>query len=474
MTFDKVRVRFAPSPTGNPHIGNFRTALYNYLFARHYQGRFLLRIEDTDKERSKPEYAESILDGLRWMGLDWDEEPVYQSTRVDRHREMANRLLVSGHAYRCRCAPERLEALRERQMAAGQTPRYDGLCRDLDHPDDGTPFCIRLKTPEEGVIVIHDPIRGDVSVGYPEIDDLVIMRTDGTPTFNFAVVIDDHDMEITHVIRGDDHMRNTFRQSVIYRAFGFVMPVFAHLPQILGQDKARLSKRHGATGVLEYRDQGYLPEALINYLARLGWGHGDREFFTKDELINLFTLEGCNKSAAAFDPQKLLWLNGEHIRALSVEELSRRFGRYASDKGILTRQQANDPDFLIKIAACTRERSKTLAEMALMVRFVFVEEVEYSDEEAAKHFSPEALKAMEELAAFVSRHKDRALTHQDWEHGFKTVMETCQIKMKPFAQAVRLALTGSIVSPPIFDVLDLLGNAKVEQRLKNAVKRIKP
>ncbi|MDX9752916.1 MAG: glutamate--tRNA ligase [bacterium] len=468
MSDSNFRVRFAPSPTGNPHVGNFRTALFNYLYARHHGGSFLLRIEDTDKERSRKEYETAILNSLQWMGMDWDEEPVYQSANIESHIAAANRLLAEGKAYRCRCTPEDLEARRDAQMQTGENPMYDRTCREKNYEDDGTPFCVRLKTPLDGANTIHDPIRGDIVIENKELDDLVILRTDGSPTYNFAVVIDDHTMGITHVIRGDDHLRNTFRQYVLYELLGYAKPVFVHLPQILGQDKSRLSKRHGATGVLEYKEQGYLPEALMNYLARLGWGHGDQEFFTKQDLISLFTLESCNKSAATFDPQKLLWLNGEHIRTLAVEDLANRFAAYALDKGLLTEAQARNASLLQKIAQCTQVRSQTLQEMYEMVSFVFATELAFP-EDAAKIFKPEVMEAVADLARFAGENLATPLSHQDWENAFKSIMEQRGIKMKFFASAVRLALTASTVSPPIFDILDLLGNQTVQQRLLHAV-----
>ncbi len=469
MSSDSFRVRFAPSPTGNPHVGNFRTALYNYLLARHNGGQFLLRIEDTDKERSKKEYETSILDSLRWMGMEWDEEPVYQSQRIERHKEEALRLLDAGLAYRCHCTLERLDALRKEQQDAGKTPMYDGCCRDANHEDDGTPYCVRLKTPQEGFTKINDPIRGDVEVSNREVDDIIMVRSDGTPVYNFAVVVDDHDMNITHVIRGDDHLNNTIKQVQIYQSLGYDLPIFAHLPQILGQDKARLSKRHGATGVMEYRDQGYLPEAIMNYLARLGWGHGDQELFSKQELVDLFSLDACNKSAAVFDPKKLEWINAEQIKLLPVEEFGCRFIEFALAKGVLTQEQCDNVEFINQIASCTRERVRTLDEIYEKIAFVYKDEYEYPEKESRKAFKPEAMTAVADLAVYAAEHSADTLSHEDWENAFKEIMEKREIKMRLFAQAVRLGLTGSKVSPPIFDVIGLLGNEKVAQRLNSAI-----
>lgn len=477
MNSKNFRVRFAPSPTGNPHVGNFRTALYNYLLARHHGGQFLLRIEDTDRERSKKEYEDAILGSLRWMGLEWDEEPVYQSQRIERHKEEARRLLEDGHAYRCRCTPERLESLRNEQQAAGKTQKYDGFCRDANHPDDGTPYCVRLKVPFGGVTKVQDAVRGEVVISNEEMDDLVLVRTDGTPTYNFAVVVDDHDMQITHVIRGDDHLNNTLKQVVLYEALGYDVPIFAHLPQILGQDRARLSKRHGATGVMEYRDQGYLPDALINYMARLGWSCGDKEFFLKSELIEAFTLDNVNKSAAVFDPQKLEWLNGEHIRALKTDELARHFVDYIRHKGYLGDEAesilANQPT-IEKIVQCTQIRATTLEEMYRKVTFLFHHgDYEFDAGDAKKSFTPVLMNAVSDLADFTAAHKNESVSHDDWEKQFNEILQKHNIKMRAFAQAVRLALTGMTVTPPIFDVMVLLGMERMEKCLRRAVEYAK-
>lgn len=473
MSSNILRVRFAPSPTGNPHVGNFRTALFNYLLARHHGGQFLLRIEDTDRERSRKEYEEAILESLRWMGLEWDEDPVYQSRRIERHKEEAERLLANGFAYRCRCTPERIEALRKRQQEEGQTARYDGCCRDADYLDDGTPFCVRLKRPLEGVTKIQDAVRGEVVVSNEELDDLVLVRTDGTPTYNFAVVVDDHDMKITHVIRGDDHLNNTIKQAVLYQSLGYELPVFAHLPQILGQDRTRLSKRHGATGVMEYRDQGYLSEALVNYMARLGWSKGDQEFFQKSDLIEAFSLDHVNKSAAVFDPQKLEWLNGEHIRAMDPDALAERFSDYGKRKGYLGENAdafLADKNLIRKIVQCTQIRAKTLEEMFQKVSFLFEKgDYQFNEAEAKKTFKPEPMTAVKDFADFIHDHQQETFTHDDWEKIFGEIMEKRGVKMRPLASAVRLALTGLKVTPPIFDVIDLLGLERVERHLRYAI-----
>lgn len=467
-----IRVRFAPSPTGNPHVGNFRTALYNYLFARNQGGQFLLRIEDTDKERSKDEYVDAILESLEWMGLSIDEPPVFQSKNAQRHQDEVVRMIDEGNAYRCRCTAERIDQMRQEQQAAGQTPRYDGLCREANHPDDGTPFCVRLKTPAFGATQIHDLVRGEIVKQNEDMDDLVLLRTDGAPTYNLAVVVDDFDMKITHVMRGDDHINNTLRQVVIGTLLGYPTPQFIHLPQILGPDKTRLSKRHGAAGVLEYRELGYLPEALVNYLARLGWGHGDQEYFTPSQLVELFGVENLNKSAAVFDAKKLEWLNGEHIRQLKADEFINRFKVFAAAKDYLSLQfinaDENQPLFHV-IAEAVQERSHTLEETWEKIRFAFTDELEFPEKESKKFFTPEAMEGLSDLAAFAASHTDAPPSKEAWEAEFGRIMEARDLKMKALAQAVRIGLTGSVVSPPIFNVLELLGCEKIAARLQQAI-----
>lgn len=466
-----VRVRFAPSPTGNPHIGNFRTALYNYLFAKHSGGQFLLRIEDTDRERSKKEFEQSIIESMKWMGMEYDEEPYYQSQQIERHKSEVNRLIEEGKAYRCRCTSERIDQLREDQQKAGKNPQYDGLCREANHPDDGSPFCVRLKTPISGSTTIDEPIRGSIVIDNTMMDDLILLRTDGTPVYNLAVVVDDQDMKITHVIRGDDHLNNTARQVLIFQALGYSLPMFIHLPQILGEDKARLSKRHGSTGVIEYREQGYLPEAMMNYLARLGWGHKDKEFFTKSELIELFNIFNCNKSSAVFDPKKLESLNADHIRALSIEELAIRFVQFGRTKGYFTESQFDhieENNWLLLLIEAVQDRSKTLVEMLQMSEFVLNEPFAYVEEDAKKMLKPVALPGLEELLVFAKNHGNHA-SIEAWEKAFHDVMEKHEIKMNKLAPAVRIALTGTKVSPPIFNCFILLSQEQVIERLEKAI-----
>lgn len=466
-----VRVRFAPSPTGNPHIGNFRTALYNYLFARHSKGKFLLRIEDTDKERSKKIYETAIVESLHWMGMDIDEPPYYQSAHIERHQSEVKRMLDEGNAYRCRCTPERVQAVREELQSKGMNPGYDGHCREQNHPDDGTPFCVRLKLPKTGSTTIEDPIRGSVVIGNSEMDDLILIRTDGTPTYNLAVVVDDFDMMITHVIRGDDHLNNTARQVVIFQALGYPLPQFIHLPQILGEDRARLSKRHGATGVMEYREQGYLPETLINYLAKLGWGHGDQEFFKRDELIELFDIHSCNKSSAVFDVKKMEWLNGEHIRSMPIAELAVRLVQFGRTKGYFHEDQYDHIEenlWLLRLVEATQERSKTLMEMLEMSAFVLKEPFEYVLEDAEKMLKPDALPGLEALLGYAKNKGGIADMHE-WETVFHEVLEKHELKMNKLAPAVRIALTGTKVSPPIFHCFVLLSKNMLIERLEKAI-----
>lgn len=468
-----VRVRFAPSPTGHLHVGGVRTALFNYLYAHHCGGRFLLRIEDTDRERSLPEYEQGILEGLRWLGLDWDEEPIRQSARVERHTAEALRLLEDGHAYRCRCTPEELEAMREAQKAAKVPMGYDRRCRDKNWPDDGkTPFTVRLKMPIEGQTVIHDPIKGDIVVENAELDDLIILRTDGTPTYNFAVVVDDCDMKITHVVRGDDHTTNTFKQINIYQALGYELPVFAHLPQVFGTDKKKLSKRHGATDILAYREMGYLPEALVNFLVRLGWAHGDQEVFTKQELIEFFDIKDVNASPAVFDPAKLEWLNGEYIRRKSLSELTDIFQAELLRRNLLRGNRILEPGFrpwLETLTASLQERSKTLVEMVEMSAFCLNEEVIYDEKIVKKEFKPYVRDVFNDVLHTLKMIGDKEPTADEWKTIIHDVMMHRDLNMKKVAQPLRIGVTGGTVSPPIDSVLVTLGKDCVRKRLQHAL-----
>ncbi|MGH8058568.1 MAG: glutamate--tRNA ligase, partial [Candidatus Entotheonellia bacterium] len=357
-----VRVRFPPSPSGFLHIGGVRTALFNWLYARHHGGVFILRIEDTDRTRSTEESIQAILEGLRWLGLDWDEGPYRQTERLSIYQEHASRLLEEGNAYRCYCSPQELQQRREEALRRGGSPGYDRRCRVLQHPPTDLPSAIRLKAPLEGQTRFTDLIHGELSFENTELDDLIILRSDGTPTYNFAVVVDDMTMRITHVIRGDDHIPNTPRQILIYQALEYPLPQFGHVSMILGADKGRLSKRHGATSILAYRDMGYLPEAMLNYLARLGWAHGDQEIFTKEELIHHFDLSELNRAAAVFNPEKLLWLNGHYLRTMPAQALIPELAPHLLREGVVKAPEELDHAYLACALDSVRERSKTLVE----------------------------------------------------------------------------------------------------------------
>ena len=377
------RVRFAPSNTGHLHIGGARTALFNWFFAKHHAGTAILRIEDTDRQRSTEEYYDAILNAFDWLGLKWDEGPYRQSQRMDLYQEAADKLLSSGAAYRCTCTPDEVNAMRERARAEGKTPKYDGTCRDRYDKDPNVPYCLRLRAPDEGETIVDDILAGEIVFENSQLDDMVIVRTDGTPTYNFCVAIDDIDMKISHVIRGNDHLSNTPKQVLVYQALQETTPKFAHISMILGPDKKRLSKRHGADSVLEYKDRGFLPEALINYLVRLGWSHGDQEIFSKDEIIANFSLENLNRSAAIFNPEKLLWLNQEYIKSAEADFLVESLDSGLTERGL-------SPELLthrtrMGIVDELRTRSRTLTDMIEGARFFFENEVEF-DEKAASKF----------------------------------------------------------------------------------------
>ena len=384
-----IRTRFAPSPTGLLHIGGVRTALFSWLYARRHGGDFVLRIEDTDRERSTEEATQVILDGMEWLGLTADEGPFYQTRRMDRYREVLAQFVERGHAYRCYCTKEELDAMREQQFAAKLKPRYNGTCRTRTEPRAGVDPVIRFKNPLDGNVVVEDIIHGDVVFANSELDDLIIARSDGTPTYNFCVVVDDMDMKITHVIRGDDHLNNTPRQINMLRALGATPPMYGHVPMILGPDGAKLSKRHGAVSVLQYREDGYLPEALLNYLVRLGWSHGDQEVFSMEEMQQLFDVKDVNKAASAFNPDKLLWLNQQHIMRATAERLAVYLLPQLKSIGIDT----NDVEHIGRVANVLRERAKTLKEMAQSSVFFFNDVTTYDEKAAKKNFTADAASA---------------------------------------------------------------------------------
>ena len=466
-----ISVRFAPSPSGFLHMGNIRTALFNYLFARHEGGRFLLRIEDTDRETSTSENEQVILDTMKWLGLDWDDEIARQSEHKTRHLEEAERLLNEGHAYRCRCTPEELGGKRKAAEAGGQKWKYDGTCRDKNHPDDGTPFCVRLRVPQEGETQFHDIIKGEMSIQNAEVGDIIIVRTDGGPIYNFAVTVDDHDMEITHVIRGDGHLTNTVPQILLNKALGYAVPNFAHLPLVWAPDKKPLAKRRGAKAVLEYRDDGYLSDAMVNYMARLGWGHGDQEYFTREELIEKFTLDAVQSAPATYDPKKMEWLNGEHIRAHSTEEVIGLLDEYLEITGARPLSAVDFPhlpDWKTNLIDSVKERARTLDEMIQKCRFCLVDEVEYEEKAVRKELKAHAGGVFADVVEAIDAWPEGEPGIEDWQNILAQIMEKRELNMRKVAQPIRVALSGGTVSPPIDSVLATLGKERVRERVTQA------
>jgi glutamyl-tRNA synthetase len=458
-----VRTRFAPSPTGFLHIGGLRTALFCWLYARRHSGQFILRIEDTDLERSTEAAIQQILDGMEWAGLIQDEGPFFQTKRFDRYKEVIEEMLAEGTAYRCYCTKEELEVMRAQQTARGEKPRYDGRWRERTDSLPGEPFVVRFKNPLTGEVVVDDVVHGPVVFQNTELDDLIIARSDGTPTYNFCVVVDDMDMQITHVIRGDDHLNNTPRQLNMLLALGAKAPVYAHLPMILGSDGAKLSKRHGAVSVLQYRDDGFLPEAVLNYLARLGWSHGDQEIFTIEEMIRLFDIADVNKSASAFNFEKLAWLNQQHMMRVPAARIVPVLRWHLDREGI----DANNDAQLEQIVVVQRERAKTVREMALNSVFFFQAPTSYDEKAVRKHVTSEALTllsdALQELAQL-----------QDWSatviHQLISSFSAARgISLGKLAQPIRLAVCGGTVSPPIDATLAILGKLESESRLARAL-----
>ena len=461
-----VVTRFAPSPTGMLHVGGVRTALYSWLYARRMGGRFILRVEDTDRERSTEEAVRVILDGMAWLELTPDEGPYYQTQRFDRYREVIGQMLEAGRAYRCYCTREELDALREQQIARKEKPRYPGICRDRKEPRPGVQPVVRFCNPTAGAVVVEDLVHGTVTFQNAELDDLIIARSDGTPTYNFCVVVDDMDMRVTHVIRGDDHLNNTPRQMNMLRALGATPPVYAHVPMILGPDGTKLSKRHGAVSVLQYEEEGYLPDALLNYLVRLGWSHGDQEVFTREEMIAAFDIKDVNKAASAFNPEKLLWLNQQHMMRAQPAALVPRLRAQLRRLGI----DSDDERLLEGIIVGQRERAKTLKEMAQNSRFFFTEAVDIEPKAAAKHLSGEGVQ-------MLSKVRERLAGLPDWTvtgiHAALDDLATAlEVGLGKIAQPVRVAVTGTAVSPPIDATLQLLGReralARMDSVLRNA------
>ena len=458
---DPIVTRFPPSPTGYLHVGGARTALFNWLYARHTGGRFVLRLEDTDVQRSTQASVEAIFDALAWLGIDWDDGPYYQTKRLDVYRAHIQKLLDSDCAYYCTCSPEDIEAMRKAATARGDKPRYDGRCRDKQRPfsDDAV---VRFKAPRTGTTVIEDVVKGPIVFQNDELDDFIICRSDGMPMYNLAVVVDDVTMGINTVIRGDDHVNNTPKQILLYKALGAPLPVFAHVPMVLGSDRARLSKRHGAMSVTEYREMGYLPDAVLNYLVRLGWSHGDQEFFTREELIAKFSLEHIGKSAGVFDPNKLQALNADHIQAAAPDALADHLRPFLAARGVTTPDSA----YLRAVIETLQTRSKTLVEMADGALFYFQEKVAYEEKAAQKFLKPAILEPLRLLIAQLDA--QAVFTDASIESAFVQTMETAGLKLGKIAQPVRVALTGKTVSPGIFEIIKVLGKAQTLSRLQQA------
>ena len=460
----KIKTRFAPSPTGYLHVGGARTALYSWLFARNHGGEFVLRIEDTDLERSTPEAIEAIMDGMNWLNLEWDEGPYFQTKRFDRYNAVIDDMIVAGTAYKCYCSKERLDALREEQMANGDKPRYDGRCRHShEHHADDEPCVVRFANPQDGSVIFDDQIRGPIEISNHELDDLIIRRTDGSPTYNFCVVVDDWDMEISHVIRGEDHINNTPRQINILKALNAPVPVYAHVSMINGDDGKKLSKRHGAVSVMQYRDDGYLPEALLNYLVRLGWSSGDQEIFSREEMIKLFSLSAVSKSASAFNTDKLLWLNHHYINTMQPEYVATYLQWHIEQANIDTRTGPELAD-LVKLLG---ERCKTLKEIAESCRY-FYEEFDAFDADAAKkHLRPVARQPLE-----VVRDKLAAITEWSAEnvhHAIQATADELEIGMGKVGMPLRVAVTGAGQSPGLDVTVHAIGKSRSVARINKAL-----
>lgn len=461
-----LRTRFAPSPTGYLHVGGARTALYSWLHARKHGGTFILRIEDTDLERSSAESVNAILEGMTWLGLEYDEGPFYQTHRFPRYKEVIAQMVQAGTAYPCYCSKDELEQMRATQMANKDKPRYDGRCRHLTQPRPGVPAVVRFKNPIDGETVVDDLIKGRVVFKNSELDDLIIARTDGTPTYNFTVVVDDMDMQISHVIRGDDHLNNTPRQMNILKALGVTPPHYAHVSMIMGPDGQKLSKRHGAVSVMQYRDDGFLPEALLNYLVRLGWSHGDQEVFSIDQMIELFDVNNVHRGASAFNPEKLLWLNQQYIKTSTPEHVARHLSWHLSKRDI---DPTTGPD-IVAVVKIHQERAKTLVELADSVVCFYKDFGTYEEKAATKHFSKDVLPVLsalrEQLAAlepWVAQEIHRVVGEVAEKHG---------MNMGKLAQPLRVALTGTAVSPPIDVTTHLLGKPRVLARIDQALRHI--
>lgn len=464
-----VRTRFAPSPTGYLHIGGARTALFSWLYARKMGGTFILRIEDTDLERSTQASVDAILEGMAWLGLDYDEGPFYQTHRFERYKEVIQQLLDSGHAYRCYCSKEELDAMREAQMARKEKPRYDGRWRDRqdETPPEGIQPVIRFRNPSDGVVEFDDQVRGKITISNAELDDLIIARSDGTPTYNLTVVVDDIDMQITHVIRGDDHINNTPRQINIMRALGVTPPLYAHVPMILGADGQRLSKRHGAVSVMQYRDEGYTPQALLNYLVRLGWSHGDQEIFTREDMVNFFGLDDINRAPSSFNPDKLLWLNQHYLKTLPVEELVTQLQWHLQAQKLDT---THGPA-LADVIDVQRDRAKTLAEMVAISRYFYEDFSSYDETAVQKWFKPETVNTLQTVYAVLA-------AVDDWQSevihaAIQSACEQLGLKLGKVGPPLRVAVTGGTSSPSLEVTLALIGRERTLVRIEQAIQFIR-
>jgi glutamyl-tRNA synthetase len=462
----EVITRFPPSPTGYLHLGGARTAIFNWLYARRMKGRFVLRFEDTDTERSRQEYVDSILESLEWLGIDWDEGPHYQTRRFPVYREHIRKLLETGHAYYCTCPPERIEEMRQKALATGGKPKYDGTCRNRGlGPGEGA--AVRFKAPLSGTTVLDDVVKGPIVFQNEELDDFIICRSDGSPTYNFAVVVDDITMGVNTILRGDDHVMNTPKQIQLYHALGSPLPVFGHVPMVLGKDRARLSKRHGATNVTAYREMGILPEAMINYLVRLGWSHGDQEFFTRRELVEIFNLEAIGRAAGVFDPEKLLALNADHIKATPPAGLVPALTPFMQTHGV---DIAGDPR-TEKAIATLQPRSKTLKEMADQALFYFQDEVAYETEAVRKFLTADAIPVLERVRRGIEALAD--FTEAGLEGAFQAIMAETGLKLGKIAQPVRVALSGRAASPGLFEIIAIIGRPAALARLQRAIDTIR-
>lgn len=461
-----VVTRFAPSPTGYLHVGGARTALYSWLYAKSKGGEFVLRIEDTDIERSTQAAIDAILEGMNWLGLEWQHGPYYQTKRFDRYRELIGQLLDEGKAYKCFMSSEELDGIRERQKADGEKPRYPGTWRDrTDHPED-QPFAIRFKNPLDGTVVFNDHIRGKIEIANSELDDLIIQRSDGTPTYNFCVVVDDWDMNMTHVVRGEDHINNTPRQINIMHALGAPVPEYAHVSMILGDDGKKLSKRHGAVSVMQYRDDGYLPQALLNYLVRLGWSHGDQEIFSREEMIELFNLDGIGQSASAFNTDKLIWLNQHYIKSLPSAEVAEH-AKWHFEQQNIDLGQGPALESVIEIQA---DRVKTLKELAEISAYFYQEYEEFDEKAAKKHLRPVAKAALERV-------KEKLIAITDWnpaniQVAINETAEELDVGMGKVGMPLRVAITGAGNSPSLDVTINLLKSEQIERRINKALKYI--